>query len=115
MELKQEILKMFNDVETNKKKLKALKITAIDYGRLELAAGLRDIEKKNFPETEDEKQAKKDAYKLSSLFRMVDLNISNDVAWLINKTLSRYKKRRGNFDLKDASEIIHLQSKYFSK
>lgn len=89
----------------NKKGLIRLKNAAVTLMEFELASKLRDIEIKNFPETEAVKAAKKQAKELNTLFRMVDLNISEDKCWLIAETLRLYDKKKGKFDIKDASKI----------
>lgn len=89
----------------NRKGLIRLKNAAVTLQEFELASQLRELETKNFPETEEVKAAKKQAKDLSLLFRMVDLNVSEDKCWLIAETLKLYNKKKGKFDIKDAAKI----------
>lgn len=106
-------LKFIEEAKTDKSKLRHLKIAAVNSKQYELAANLRALENQLFPESEEVKTAKKRASKLNLVFRMVELNIPDDVAWLIEITMKRYWKRRGNFDLRDAAELIDLKEKIF--
>lgn len=101
--------------KNDKKKLVALKEMAVKCQNFELAANLREIERQYFPETEEEKKAKKEAKKLNLIFRMVKLNIPDEVAWLISETMKKYRRRRGNFDLKDAADLMDNKDKIFGK
>lgn len=89
----------------NRKGLIRLKNAAVTLQEFELASQLRELETKNFPETEEVKAAKKQAKDLNLLFRMVDLNVSEDKCWLIAETLKLYNKKKGKFDIKDAAKI----------
>lgn len=111
--MEKEIIEMFKDAENDKAKLKALKVAAVKCQNFLVAAELMDIEKKNFPDTKEATEAKKKAEELNLLFRMVDLNIPKDVAWMINEVLTKFKRRRGNFDIKDAAEIKHQRLKFW--
>jgi hypothetical protein len=70
-----------------------------------IEAALRDIEKEVFPETEDVKLAKERAKKLNVSFRMVELNISEDVCWLISETLKMHNEKQGEFSIQDAIKL----------
>lgn len=48
---------------------------------------------------------KEKAERLNLLFRMVDLNIPLDVCWVIGKTMKKYKKKKGKFNVKNAVKI----------
>lgn len=111
--MEQLILDMFEAAKKDPDKLKAFKSAAVKCNQFELAANLRGMEQKLFPESEEDKKAKESASKLNLIFRMVELNIPEDVCFLINSTLKRYWKRKGNFDLKDASELIYAKKKIF--
>ena len=95
--------------------LRKLKVAAKEAGLLELSLTLRGIELQNFPQSDEEKKEREQAKSLNTLFRMVDLNIPEDVCWVINKTMQRYKIRRGNFDLKDAVEIRATKIKMYGE
>ena len=107
------IKQMLDSAKKDHKKLRQLKMIAFELNQMDLAAELSDLENKLFPESPETKQANKKAKKLNLVFRMVELNIPNDVAWIIDRTLTRYKKRRGNFDLKDAVELMDEKNNLF--
>ena len=110
----EELLSNFiEEAKKDKSKLLALKQAAVKSSQYELAANLRALETELFPESEEVKSAKKRAEKLNLVFRMVELNIPNEIAWLVERTVKRYWKRRGNFDLKDAAELIDMKDKIF--
>lgn len=85
--------------------LNSLKNLACKIKYYELAAECRKLEKELFPETDEEVNAKKKAEELNLLFRMVDLNIENEVCYRIFSTLEIYRKKKGKFDLADAAKI----------
>ena len=111
--LQVQLLQLFEVAKKDKKKFRELKALAVSLNQFMLACDLRDIEKELYPESEEAKSAKKEAEKLNLVFRMVELNIPSEIAWLVNQTLKRYSKRKGNFDLKDAAELIAKKNQLF--
>lgn len=101
----QDLLKLLESAKKDKNNLRKLKMLAAECNLIELAADIRNIEVQLYPESESVKIAKKEADKLNLVFRMVELNIPPRIAWLINKTLKKHWKRRGNFDLEDAAKL----------
>lgn len=103
---------LFNELieaaKKNHKGLIRLKDAAITCQQFELAAELRIIERETFPETEEAKLAKERAKGLNLAFRMVELNISEDVCWLIEETLKVLNEKKGEFSIDDA---VKLQSR----
>lgn len=113
-DLTKELLQLLEKAKQDKKCLVELKNTAVSGMEFELAAELRFLETSLFPESEEVKIAKKQAKDLRLLFQMVELNISEDIAWLIAATLKTYNKKKGNFDLKNAVELISKRKEYFN-
>lgn len=97
----------------NRKGLCRLKKAAVTLQAYELASQLREIETKNFPETEDVKAANKKSKDLALLFRMVQLEIPTDKCWLIAETLKVYNKKKGKFDLMDAAKLLAKKEELF--
>lgn len=89
----------------NRKGFNRLKNAVVTCQQFELASQLRDIEKEAFPETEEVKLAKEQAKKLNLAFRMVELNISEDVCWLIAETLKMHNEKQGEFSIDDAVKL----------
>ena len=90
----------------NKKGLIMLKNTAVRCQQFELASQLRELETSLFPETDEEKEAKKLAKEINLVLRMVELNVSDDVCWLISQTLKTHSKMKGKFSIKEAAELV---------
>lgn len=44
---------------------------------------------------------------------MVELNVSEDVCWLISETLKVHSKMKGKFSIKEASELIVKRNRLF--
>ena len=96
-------------LENASKKLETLlelKNFAVKVGNYELGAKCREIELEKFPITQEEIDAHEEADMLNLLFRMVELGIDESACYRIVRTLELYKKRKGKFDLKDASKIV---------
>lgn len=89
----------------NRKGFNRLKNAVVTCQQFELASKLRDIEKEAFPETEEVKLAKETAKKLNLAFRMVELNISEDVCWLIAETLKMHNEKGGEFSIDDSVKL----------
>ena len=83
-----------------------LKKFAVKVGNYELGAKCREIELEKFPVTEEETKAKEEAEKLNLVFRMVELGIDEPTCYRIAKTLELYRKKKGKFDIADASKIV---------
>lgn len=98
-------MQLLADAKKNKKGLIMLKNTAVRCQNFELAAQLRGIERKEFPETQKEKDSKHRAKQLNLLFRMVDLNIGEKECLVIYETLEMFKNKKGKFGIDDASKI----------
>lgn len=99
----------------NKKGLIMLKNTAIRCQQFELAAELRELERTLFPETDEEKEAKKLSKELNLVFRMVELNVAEDTCWLISQTFNAHTKMKGKFSIHDASKLIAKRKELFDE
>ena len=96
-------------LENASKKLETLlelKNFAVKVGNYELSAKCREIELERFPVAQEEIEANEEADMLNRLFRMVELDIDESACYRIVRTLELYKKKKGKFDLKDASKIV---------
>ncbi len=105
-------------LENASKKLETLlelKNFAVKVGNYELGAKCREIELEKFPITQEETDAQEEAEKLNLVFRMVELGIDNPTCYRIAKTLELYRKKKGRFDIKDASKIIVDSQRLFSR
>lgn len=111
--MKELLLQMLEAAKKDKHSLIMLKNLAVKRKQFELAANLRDIEKELFPESKEEKQAQQKAKEINLIFRMVDLNVSEDVCWLISETLKIHSKMKGKFSIKEAAELIVKMREYF--
>src|ERR1035437_10225610 len=101
--------KLFNQMlkaaKKNRMGCMRLKNAAVTCQQYELASRLKDIEKDAFPETEEVKAAKEQAKKLNLAFRMVELDISEDVCWLIAETLKMCNDKQGEFSIEDSVKL----------
>ena len=106
---------LIKDAKAKKSKrgLILLKNGATHLQNYELAAALRDLEKKLYPITKEQKDAKEIGKQLNLVFRMVDLNISDDVCWKIYETMKMFNKMKGKFSIKEASQIIYKTNDIF--
>jgi hypothetical protein len=97
----------------DKKSLLNLKNTAVMCERYELASQLREIETNLFPETKEDKMAKYVAHELSSVLRLVNLEVPDKVCYLIMETIKVYNKKKTSITIKDASKILANEKKIF--
>ncbi len=104
--LENQLKELINSAKKTKKGLISLKDTAVTLDCLELAAELREMQENLFPETTEQKDAKKAAEELRLLFGMVKLNIPPDVCWKISESMKIYSKKKKKFALEDAAKII---------
>lgn len=111
--------KLLNDLvekaKCNKKGLIMLKNTAVRCQQFELASQLRELETSLFPETDEEKAAKKLAKEINLLFRMVELNVSEDVCWIIHEAIKCHSKKKGKFSVEDAAKLVIKRKELFDE
>lgn len=108
------LLRMVDETKKNKKAFHILKSLSIKTQQFELAAALREIQNENFPETDEEKKAKQRARDLNLLFRMAELNIPENMCWLIDQLIKGYDKKKGAFSIEDAVKIKYKNSDIFN-
>ena len=112
MELKQ----LLDSASKDLKKLNELKNIAVKLYQYELAAECRRLEKELYPITDDEVLANKRVDDLKTLFEMVEIGFNDKkVYYKIDKALELFKKKKGKFDLKDASQIISDANRLFCR
>jgi len=82
-------------------------------GQYGFAAEIRDVEKKLFPLPKDIEDSIEEARNFKVSLRMVDLDVSEEVCWLIYNTVKAHNQKKGEFSLKDAQKLIKERSKYY--
>lgn len=113
--MEQLLFHLIEKAKKNKKGLIMLKNAAVLCQEFKLASELRQLEKTFFPETEEEKGAKKHAQKIDHVLRMVEINLPYDVCWLISKTLKTHSKMNGKFSIKEAAELLLKRKELFEE
>lgn len=113
--MQQLLTDLVEKAKENKKGLIMLKNTAFRCQQFELASQLRKLETSLFPETDEEKKAKKLAKEINLVLRMVELNVSEDVCWLISQTLKTHSKMKGKFSIKEAAELVCKRKELFDE
>lgn len=99
----------------NKKELILLKNVAVKCQQYELASKLRELETQMFPYSDEEKVARQLAKEVKLALGMVDLNVPEHMSWLIAETLKRHSILKGEFTIKDASEILARMNELFDE
>ncbi len=107
------ITQLIEAAKKDKKALIFLKNAAVRSQLFELAANIRELENELFPDTDEQKSAKVKAKEINLLFRMVELNVSEDVCWLISETLKVHSKMKGKFSIREASQLIVKRKELF--
>lgn len=100
-----ELNELLEGAKKSKKGLRTLKIAAVNAGKFELAAKLREMETTLFPDSPEEKEAKDFSMAIKTALAMVGINASMSSAWVIGKIIFVYKSKKGNLSLRDAAEI----------
>jgi len=109
------IEQLIEAAKKDKKTLIFLKNAAVRSQLFEVAANIRELENELFPDTDEQKAAKVTAKEINLLFRMVELNVAEDVCWLISETLKVHKKIKGKFSLREACGLIEKKNQLFEK
>lgn len=97
----------------NRKGFRFLKNAAIICQQYELVALLRDIERESFAETQEVLQIKKEARNLANAFKMVDLRVSDELAYLISETIKKHNEKKGEFTVDDGIGLVEKKEKIF--
>lgn len=107
------IEELIESVKKDKKSLIALKKLSADCKNFELAAKLRDLEQKLFPESKEVKSVKAKTLELRNLFGLVDLDIPQRTCYVITETIKIYSKKGNKFSIKDAAIIKAKEHQIF--
>lgn len=106
--------KLFTDLiaeaKKDRKKLHDLFKSVLACQQYELAAQLRDIERKEFPESQKIKSIKEKAWRMSDVLSLVGLDIDSGTCWLIAETLKAYDKNEGKLTKEDVA-ALHAKKK----
>jgi hypothetical protein len=105
---------LLEKAKTDKRILKYLKEATVRAQSYEFASYLRDIELQNFPETPEEKEAKEISRAADLLLRMVEIGTTPSLAYRISQAFKIFGKKKGKFDIKDASKIICDSERIFT-
>jgi len=97
----------------NKKGLLRLKTAIVTLQQYELAGKVREIEREAFPETDEVKEARKMGKEINLALRMVELNVSDDMCWLIAETLKMHSEKKGEFSIDDAVTLRFKKDELF--
>ncbi len=108
------LIQMLEKAKTDKKSLRFLKTSAVNLQLFELAAGLREMEKDFFPETEEVKKAKERAKEINLIFRMVELNVSEEICWLIDEVIRLHTKKKGKLSMDEAIKLVAKKDELFN-
>jgi hypothetical protein len=104
---------LIESAKKNRKGFKALQHSAITCEQYDLAQKLRELENEYYPESDEVKIAKAEAQQLSLAFRMVELNINEEISWLISQTLKVVEEKQGDFSIDDAAKLLAKQKELF--
>lgn len=96
---------MMDAAAKNRDLIKALKNVFVRQKEYELAAFWRDTERKLFPMPEDSKEQINLAEKLSTVFRMSGLTVSEEHSWIIYQNVKSFIEKGEQFSLDDAAGI----------
>lgn len=111
--MKELLEQLIEDAKKDRAKFTALKSAIVKCQQFELAGKLREIEKEIFPQDEETKKAHETSKQVNLVFRMVEIKTSNDIAWLLYETMKLYAVKKGEFDIRDASELMAKKKKLF--
>lgn len=107
------LMQMLEKAKTDKKAFFMLKNLAVRCQEFELAVKVREMEKELFPESDEVKKAKEYAKELNTLFRTVELNISDHICFLIGETIKCHMEKGGEFSIMDATRILAKNKEIF--
>lgn len=107
------LLELFEKSKTNKKAFLKLKHMAVDLQSYEIACKLRELEKELFPDSEENIKSKEIAKSVRQLFKMVELDVPEDTAWLVYQTIMKFQERKENFNMQDACKLIEQRNEIF--
>lgn len=111
-----ELQQLLESASKDLKSLNQLKSLAVKLGQYELGAECRRLEKELYPITEEETKAIERYNEIELVLRMVEVGFNGKkVYYKIDKALELFRKKKGKFDLKDASKIIADANRIFNR
>ena len=113
MNLSEKLLDIFSKAKTNKQVLLGLKNSAVHAQSYEFAKYIDDLILENFPIKKEDLEAKSISESTNLILRMVEINTCNNSAYRIFTAINLFAKKKGKFDIKDASLIISDANRIF--
>lgn len=107
------LLQFIEVVKKDKKVFNILENAVVTGQQYELASALRDIKKESFPVSEWEKQAKEKAKEIKCLLSLIDLNVTEEVCWIIYESIKLHEEKKGQFCLADANTLKIMKGKLY--
>ena len=83
-----------------------LKETFVRLKEYDLAAQCRELELKLYPKTKAQLDAIELSKQLNLLFRMVNLDIPDKIAFTVYEAIKAYNRKKDKFDIKDAENTL---------
>lgn len=100
----------------DKAKINDIKKILVNHQKYDLAARIRDLEKKYYPEKNPEGTKEyKQAEEVCLALRLVDLDCDLKSCYKLLETMKLYIKKTGKFDMKDAVKIKERTNKIFGE
>ncbi len=112
--MEQLLMQMVESAKKDKKAIISLKNLAVKLQQFELSVAIREIERDLFPETEETKAAKTRAKNLKTAFSMADLQVPEDVCWMVDEIIKAVNKKKGKFDLDTATKLRWKSKEIFT-
>lgn len=113
--LSKQLIDVVEKAKSNKQVLRKLKDASVHAQMYELAAELRDIEVKNFPKSEEQKEAEWLARNIQTLLSMGNLSVPVNTCWLLFQIISVYNKKKGKTDLKTITDLVNTMDILFKE
>ncbi len=109
----EEIYPMVDKMLSKKDSITDFKNLAVKHNQYDLAAALRDLERKHFPKRKQNSKEHIIARNIEVCLRMTDLKVDLKAAFIIHEVVRCYAKMKGKFDMKMASDINTLADECF--
>ncbi len=94
--------------KSNRKATAFLKKAAVACQLYETACKLRDMEATHFNVTEEDKAEIRAAQELKNALAMLDVSVSEELAWILRAVVKVHNERGGGFSLHD---VAHIKSR----
>ena len=109
------LLKIVEASKTNKNVLRKLKDASVHAQMYELASEFLDIEKSNFPRTQEQIDAELLASEINTLFRMADYNVEDSTCWVFYQLIKLHIKKKGKETISDVVSLKFKMNELFEK